>query len=73
MTQQALFNQEAPAPSRVVAPKKPRLTGKAKREAWKDLMEQVKRGWEPCDSTWTLIEWISVDLQKPKTPRSSKT
>jgi hypothetical protein len=63
MMQQPLFNQ---TPESETTMKKPRLTGKAKREAWQAIMNQIRSGWEPPEAVWTLVAWLSVDLSKSK-------
>lgn len=46
--------------------RKPKMTAKLKREAISALMQQVKGGWDPPDSVWKLIDWLSIELTKKK-------
>ena len=43
--------------------KKPRLTLKAKKAAVIDMQRQVSAGWNPCEETWRLIDWLHHDIR----------
>lgn len=51
--------------------KKPRLTLKAKKAAYNDMYDQIIAGWEPCDETNRLLEWLRIDIAQSEAKKNA--